>query len=187
MSAHDRARWDKIYRERSSQPVPPPDPLLLEFTPPIPEGQSHRALDLACGFGQNGLWLAAQGYTVDLMDISRVALSRARGEMASRNLRSANLLQVDLDEVEFEDEIYHLICVFRYLKRASFPYLVEAVLPGGRVIYETFNIRYLEIVPEFNPDFLLQPGELAAYFAGWQILHQADESHISQLVALKPD
>jgi tellurite methyltransferase len=186
MSAHDRVRWDKIYRERRRQPYPAPDPLLLAYAPPVAPEESKRALDLACGFGQNGLWLASQGYTVDLMDISRVALAEARAEMASRNLRAVNLLQVDLDGNEIQPETYDLLCIFRYLKRDSMPMLRAAIVSGGRFIYETYNINYLDLVPEFNTDFLLMPGELAAMFEGWRIIHSADETHISQIVALKP-
>ena len=125
MSAEDRIRWDDIYRERDHLPYPDPDPLLFEYTPPVDPESGLRALDLAAGMGQNGLWLASQGYTVDIMDISRVGLSRARGQMALHQLRNVNLLQVDLDELELEEESYQVVCVFRYLNRDFFPQAVE--------------------------------------------------------------
>lgn len=187
MSAHDRVRWDTIYRQRQHLAYPAPDPLLLNYTPVVPPDSGERALDLACGLGQNGLWLAEQGYVADLMDISRVALSRAREEMTSRNLRNVNLLQIDLDDLELEDELYALVGVFRYLKREFFAPLLGAVKPGGRLVYETFNLNYLDVVPGFNRAFLLEPGELAGFVPGWQLLHSSDEGHISQLVAVKPE
>lgn len=187
MSAQDRVRWDGIYRQRQQLPYPPPDPLLLEYTPPVPPDSEERALDLACGLGQDGLWLAEQGYIVDMMDISRVALSRAREEMTTRNLRNINLLQIDLDDLELEEEVYALVSIFRYLKREFFAPLLGAVKPGGRVIYETFNLRYLDILPGFNRAFLLEPGELAGYFSGWQLLQTSDEGYISQVVAVKAE
>jgi len=187
MSAQDRIRWDAIYRDLSHHPYPAPDPLLFDYTPPLNPGPEKRALDLAGGLGQNGLWLAAQGYTVDIMEISRVALSRARREMAARNLRNVNLLQVDLDDLYMEDEQYDLISVFRYLNRDVIRKAAATVAIGGRMIYETFNINYLDIVPKFNTSFLVMPGELKTFFAGWRILHEADVSHISQVVALRPE
>jgi tellurite methyltransferase len=187
MSAEDRIRWDAIYRERTSEVYPPPDPILFDYTPPVMPEQDVRALDLAAGCGQNGLWLATQGYTVDIMDISRAALLRAQAEMASRNLRNANLLPVDLDDVELPANFYDITCVFRYLKRDLFPQLRACVRPGGRIVYETLNVRYRMIVPDFNPAFLLEVGELAGYFADWKILHHVDEKHISQVVAKKPE
>jgi SAM-dependent methyltransferase len=187
VSAEDRIRWDSIYRERTKDEYPPPDPLLFDYTPPVTPGEECRALDLAAGSGQNGLWLAAQGYTVDVMDISRVALLRAHAEMASRNLRNANLLPVDLDTVELPANFYDVVCVFRYLKRDLFPQLRACIRPGGRILYETFNVRYRTIVPDFNPAFLLEMGELVGYFADWKLLFNSDDKHISRLVARKPE
>lgn len=186
MTAHDRVRWDAIFKQQVTRPFPAPDPLLLDYTPPVPPQRERRALDLACGFGQNGLWLAEQGYVTDLMDISRVALSRARQEMGIRNLRNVNILQVDMDDIDIEEETYHLICLFRYLKRSFMRKLRGAVIPGGRVIYETYNLHYLEQVPDFNADFLIEPGELPAMFEGWKIVHHDELDHISQIVAVKP-
>lgn len=85
MATQDRVRWDTIYRDRAERPLPPTAPLLLEYTPPV-TASPPRALDFACGLGQNGLWLAEQGYIVDLMDISRVALNRAQAEMVRRGV-----------------------------------------------------------------------------------------------------
>ncbi|MFW5748828.1 MAG: class I SAM-dependent methyltransferase [Chloroflexota bacterium] len=184
MSAKDRVRWDTHYRERLAKPYPQPDALLLEWTPHIDEGETGRALDVAAGFGQNGLWLAEQGYIVDLMEISRVALQRARSEMSMRNLRSINLLQVDLDSFDPEDQTYDIACVFRYLKRSLIPQLKAAVVPGGRIIYETFNLTYLDMVPEFNQDYLLEPGELQTMFHDWTILYSSEDDHVSKLVAV---
>jgi SAM-dependent methyltransferase len=182
-------RWDTIYQKRNGR-YPVPDPLLFEYTLPLAlyadQGIERRALDLACGVGQNGVWLASQGYIVDLMDISRVALMSARSEVEQRRLWNINLLQVDLDTVQLGRSVYDLVCVFRYLRRELFPQLVNTVRPGGRIIYETFNVRYLEEVPAFNPAFLLEPGELLSYFASWDILYCDEEYAISQLVAQKP-
>jgi SAM-dependent methyltransferase len=185
VAAQDRVRWDQVYKEHSNG-FPPPDPLLFEFTPPVLDEADHRALDVAAGIGQNGLWLAAQGYLVDMIDVSRVALLKAQDEMGRRQVRNVNLYQADLDIHEFVPNTYELVCVFRYLKRDLFPQLRSCVRPGGRILYETFNIRYLDSVPGFNPAFLLEIGELAGYFADWKILHNIDGKQMSSLVAIKP-
>lgn len=187
MSVDDRVRWDQVFRQRLSQPYPDPDPLLLHYTPPLEQETTHYALDLAGGFGQNGLWLAAQGYLTDIIDISRVALNRARQEMAIRNIRYANLLQIDVDGLRLEANHYDVVCVFRYLKRDLFPLIKLAVKPGGRIIYESFNLHYLEIVPGFNPKFLLDMGELATFFSDWNILYEEEEKHNSRVIAVKPE
>ncbi len=187
MSAEDRLRWDTIYRQRGQLPYPDPDPLLFEYTPPLTELNERRALDLAGGVGQNGLWLAEQGYTVDVVDISRMALLRGRSEMMARSLRNINFLQIDLEDHELKLSRYDLVSVFRYLNRDFFTQIRGCVRPGGRIIYETFNRLHLETAPQFSPEYLLEPGELAGYFADWKILHHADVGSHSRLVAIKPE
>jgi len=186
MSAEDRVRWDKIYRQRVKETYPNPNPILLQFTPAIESDQKHTALDLAGGVGQDAIWLAKQGYIVDLMEISRVALQRARTEMTSQNIRNINLLQVDVDTIDLDPDAYNLVTVTRYLQRDLFAPIKSSVKSGGRVIYDTFNVRYLELVPEFNKKFLLGIGELRSYFNNWQILHEEEEDHNSRIVAVKP-
>ena len=187
MSGADRLRWDEVYRDMESADYPPPDPMLFDYTPPITDQAEHRALDLACGMGQNGLWLASQGYVVDLLDVSRVALLRAHAEATKRGLRDINLYPVDLDLHELPQNYYEVVSVFRYLKRDLFPALRQTIRPGGRILYETFNRQYLQLVPAFNPAYLLEIGELLGYFADWQILTYAEDSHLSRIVAVKPE
>ncbi len=188
MAAKDRVRWDTIYRETTAYPYPDPNPLLFQYTPSVLGiERQHRALDLAAGLGQNGLWLAAQGYVVDLMDISRVGLKRAQEKAHERGLRSVNFLQVDLDEVTLEADAYDLICVFRFLDRRLFPQIRAAIRPGGRVIYETFNVHWAKRMPDVNRSFLLDEGELGGTFGDWKILRNLEAGYTSQLVAIKPD
>ena len=66
------------------------------------------------------------------------------------------------------------------------PQIRAAVKPGGRIIYQTFNTRYLAISPDMDPDYLLGVGELAGFFGDWKILRISEPEHISQLVAIKP-
>jgi 2-polyprenyl-3-methyl-5-hydroxy-6-metoxy-1,4-benzoquinol methylase len=203
MSVRERVRWDARYRDLNA-PYPDPDPLLFQFTPPaapligetaeIPlysmpfadERREARALDLAAGVGQNGLWLASQGYSVDLLDISREALRRAQSEAGKRGLRRVNFLQVDLDEAALQSEAYDVVCVFRYFQREVFPRIRACVRPGGRVIYQTFHTGYLREYPTFNPAFLAEVGELGGYFSDWQLLKSSDDDIQSQVVAIRP-
>jgi SAM-dependent methyltransferase len=188
MSDADRQRWDSRYRERANDPFPAPDPLLLQFAPSalVSRSARSRALDLACGRGQNGLWLAEQGYSADLIDISREALQIARAEAGRRGLRTVNFYCADLDALPLDTESYDLICVFRFLKRDLFPALRAAVKPGGRIVCETFHTGHLQCQPAFSRDHLLERGELAALFSDWRLLHQREDASAAQVVALKP-
>jgi tellurite methyltransferase len=187
MSAQDRLHWDTVYKERADHLPPAPDPLLFQFTPPLREPLSATALDLACGLAQNGLWLAAQGYVVSLIDVSRVALTHAQVEASRRNLRNVNFFQLDLDAAELKPESYDLVCVFRFLSRNLMPQIRAAIKPGGRIIFQTFNTRYLTSRPDMPTEYLLGIGELAGFFGDWKILHLNEPEQVSQLVAIKPE
>lgn len=69
---------------RGAYPTDPdPTPIQRRFIDDVPEG---RALDLATGTGRNALFLAGEGYTVDTVDKSRVALETARGTARHRGV-----------------------------------------------------------------------------------------------------
>ncbi|MEO1441838.1 MAG: SAM-dependent methyltransferase, partial [Chloroflexota bacterium] len=66
MTLKERNLWDSTYlRQGRVVNFPAPDPILFEYVPPMFEARPHRALDLACGYGQNAIWLATQGYDTD--------------------------------------------------------------------------------------------------------------------------
>ncbi len=185
MSARDRAKWNQTYQAKACSPYPHPDLLLLDYTP---AAQDHdaRALDLAGGRGQNGLWLASQGYIVDIMDISRVALDSAHEMMTERGLRNINLLAVDLETFTLPPDSYDIVCVFRFLNRRLFGDIANAVKSGGRVIYETFTLRHLDESPDFNPEYCLLDDELSAAFEGWRVLLNDSDGPTARFVARKP-
>src|SRR6478609_9919899 len=75
-AAAEAAEWDAKYRERdgaiwSGQPN---GRLIAEVADLVP----GRALDVGCGEGADALWLARRGWTVTAIDISDVAVARAR-------------------------------------------------------------------------------------------------------------
>jgi len=185
MSIRDRQHWDARFRALQDGPFPAPDPLNFQYTPP-PEGLEARALDLACGLGQNGLWLAEQGYSVDLLDISREALRRAQAEARRRGTRRVNFLQVDLDEAALRSEAYDVVCIFRYFQRDLFPRIRGCVAPGGRVICQTYTTGARAVMPEISADVLASEGELAGLFADWTVLRSSESDIMAQVVAVRP-
>ena len=56
--------------------------------------------------------------------------------------------------------------VTNYLHRPLFPALLDALAPGGVLLYETFALGNERYGRPSNPDFLLQPGELLELVRG---------------------
>ncbi|MDY0186868.1 MAG: methyltransferase domain-containing protein [Syntrophus sp. (in: bacteria)] len=171
-----------------------PNPLLVKFTPLLkaqePEGP---ILDLACGAGQNGLFLAGLNLPVILADRSREALEEARRSAEARGLQ-VQFWEIDLEtgENSLQEDYYRTIMVFRYLHRPLMPSLRQAIRRGGILIYETFTIEQPRYGRPHNPDFLLRPGELAGWFEDWEIIHSFEgllenpTRAMAQLVCRKP-
>ena len=84
MTAADRDKWDRRYDDGAYRDRSHPTRLLEAHSGDFPIG---RALDVACGAGRNALYLASLGFEVDAIDISEVALDRARESARGSSLR----------------------------------------------------------------------------------------------------
>ena len=58
------------------------------------------------------------------------------------------------------DRTFDAIVVTNYLHRPLFGHLIDALAPGGVLVYETFAAGNGSIGKPSNPAFLLEPGEL---------------------------
>jgi len=115
------------------------------------------------------------------------ALRQARADLLRQQIGGVNFILADLDHFPLPDRPYDLVYVFRFLDRSLFPAIRERVRPGGMVIYETLNLRRLEVSPDTNPEHMLQPGELLRHFPGWRVFAASDEGFLSGLVGIKPE
>jgi len=171
-----------------------PNPLLVKFSSLL-KGKDLQGpvLDLACGRGQNGLFLAGLDLPVILADGSPEALKEARGAAEERGLK-VEFWEINLETGEnpLPKEYYRGILVFRYLHRPLIPYLRQGIRKGGILIYETFTIDQPKYGRPHNPDYLLKTGELAGWFKDWEILHYFEgllenpPRAMAQIVCRKP-
>jgi SAM-dependent methyltransferase len=125
----DRQRWNRKYRRMDSREGA--STIVRRF---YHHASAGRALDIAAGDGRNALWLAQNGFTVDAVDISDVALSRCAG-------RHPALFPIcaDLDRFDIAPQRYNLIVNVRYLNRGLFPAIIKGLVPDGILIFETFR------------------------------------------------
>jgi SAM-dependent methyltransferase len=130
-------------------------------------------LDLACGKGQNGLFLAKKGLPITLCDSSAEALNRAKNSAEQADLK-VKIWRVDLEKGGINplgEKAYGAILVFRYLHRPLIPCIKKALVEDGILIYETFTIEQAKFGRPSNPDYLLKQGELKQWFRNWNIMH----------------
>jgi SAM-dependent methyltransferase len=149
-----------------------PSPFVAEWLPRVVAlvGGSANAIDLAMGRGRHVRQLARAGFRtfgVDVkLDAVRDAVAAARADgLVVRGWCA------DLTETRLPRERFAVVLVTRYLQRNLFPSIRTAVKVGGVVLYETFTVaqRRLGFGPT-SPDHLLEPGELARQFEGFEAL-----------------
>jgi SAM-dependent methyltransferase len=159
-----------------------------------PELKSYPVLDLACGDGHNGIFLAKKGFQVTFADRSAEALAQVRNRLEMEGV-AATLWHVDL-EIENADPLsgrtFSAVLVFRYLHRPLIPAIRKALMPGGILVYETFTEAQAQFGKPKNPDHLLKAGELLSWFRDWEVIYTFEgivsepPKATAQLVCRKP-
>jgi len=193
-SEDDLDHWNQKYREAPEAWLIPDPFLELAFSEYILPLFPHRgsALDLAGGAGRHAIWLAKQGWKVTLIDISETGVEQARqnaGPLAShirRVVEDLSGFKASLTEFEVAFEV---VMAFFYLQREIFSEIVQAVRPGGLLVYKTYTLAQAKLAggPK-NPAHLLDPGELLQMASGLRVLHYQEEvaeKATAELVARK--
>lgn len=164
----DAAEWDRKYERRELVYGEAPNTTLVEVATTIPRG---RALDLAAGQGRNAIWLATRGWTVDAVDFSSVALTRASrvAESAPRSVRERlTWIHADVTKLATEPN-YDLVLMF-YLhlppdeRRRAVSAAVSALKPDGILMilgHHSSNITDGVGGPQ-EAEILYTPEDLAA-------------------------
>ncbi|EMN1928654.1 SAM-dependent methyltransferase [Burkholderia ambifaria] len=102
----------------------------------VPAGGA--VLDVAAGGGRHARWFASHGHPVVALDADLEGAPWPLPAGAS----------------------FAAVIVTHYLHRPLWPHLLDAVAPGGVLIYETFAQGNETVGKPSNPAFLLAPGEL---------------------------
>ena len=147
-----------------------PSAWVARFAGVIPAG---RVLDLACGGGRHARLMAGLGLAVLAVDRDTEALAAASGP-------GIDALAFDLEHPAAASHpdwpllpgVFAGIVVSNYLHRPLMLPLLDSLVPGGVLIYETFAAGNGQFGKPSNPDFLLKPGELLEW------VNLRPESHV---------
>jgi tellurite methyltransferase len=161
----DRIKWDARYGGAG---------YLFSFTPSrflaqqielvCAQAPGRRALDIACGEGRNGIFLAQHGFEVTAVDISERGLAKGMERAAQVGVQ-VNFVCADLETYRLQER-YDLIINFNFLLRPLIPMLVDALAPGGLILMETI-MNSPSLLGWHTRSFLLDPGELQTIFSGF--------------------
>ena len=113
----------------------------------------HTALSVADGEGRNSVWLAEQGLKVTAVEISPVAVAKARKFAAGRNVavefQLADLLAANWPPAELENRYDWVVGIFiQFIGAEDRPRqlaaLKRATRPGGRILLLGYTPKQLE-------------------------------------------
>lgn len=168
----DQLKWDARYQDQTY--LRQVSETLSHFI--VGSGQGCLALDIACGQGQNSLFLAEKEFMVDALDISNIALKQFEHPLIRKQV-------VDFDHYRFQENHYDLILNFFFLERRLFPYMAGGLKPGGILLFETF-------LPDedhgTNPDHKLREQELLYSFLGLKVIYYHETKNRATLIAQRP-
>ncbi len=184
----DKSRWDKMYSKHKGYVFgKEPAAYLVEVLPVLPKG---KALDLGMGEGRNAIYLAKKGFNVDGVDISEVAIRKARRLAMEQGVRVKTII-ADLNKYQIESETYDVILDFYFLNRDLIPQIKKGLKKGGVVVYEDYTMAHLKYDKAQNKAYLLNQGELKELFKDFEIIKYREidngKEALASIVARKPN
>ncbi len=158
MAIKDKIKWNEKYTNNKSLLKKRPQSKKLSNAIKIVKG--NLALDVACGVGRNSIFLAQNGFEVEALDISSVALE----ELDKNNYKNIKTKQIDLESYCPKEDSYNLIVMTNYLDRNLIEKLYKALKKDGILFIETYMFHKENEKPASNPNFLLKENELKTFF-----------------------
>ncbi len=163
------AEWDATYAEQHTVWSGHPNAQLVAETSRLAPGT---ALDVGCGEGADAVWLAQRGWDVTAVDISAIALDRARGHALSAEV-NISFERADLVDTPPAPSSYDLVSAqFFHLpdppRQETYRGLGAAVRPGGHLL--VVGHYPSEHIGNDHPERLFTTGEIVELFADWHVV-----------------
>jgi SAM-dependent methyltransferase len=189
-----REDWNRRYAGAESLWSAKPNRFLVAEVAGLEPG---RALDLACGEGQNAVWLAGLGWEVTAVDYAEVAIAKGI-ERAAREGVAVDFHADDLLRYRPEARAFDLVLIL-YLhmpsdgRRLVLERAAAAVAPGGTLVLVGHDLLNLTegVGGPSDPDLLFTPDDVVAELHGLDLekaervlrdVHDADRPAIDALV-----
>jgi len=179
------ARWNMRYRDAGDDYLfgTEPNRFLAHRAGLLRNGRT--AVSVADGEGRNSVWLAEQGLEVTAVEISPVAVEKARRLASGRKLPIrflvADMLAPDWPSAEMHDAFDWVVGVFIQFVGAAnrarqFAAMKQLARPGGRILLQGYTPKQLEYRTGGPGDLenLYTRQILLDAFAGWEIEELVD-------------
>ncbi|MFW0783423.1 class I SAM-dependent methyltransferase [Gordonia sp. CPCC 206044] len=157
------AEWDERYRNADRLWTSDVNPALIAEVAELAAGT---ALDIGSGEGADARWLADQGWQVTAVDISQVAVDRAR-EIDPRDTITWLRADVSVDAIPGRDFGLVSLQYFPIARtdESTVRKILDAVGPGGHLLVVSHEAEGVRAHGR-NPDDYYQPADWASLVAG---------------------
>lgn len=172
--------WNARYRDAGDAYLfgTEPNCFLAQRAALFQSGQT--ALAVADGEGRNSVWLAGRGLHVSAIDISAVAIDKARrlaaGRKADVRFIQVDMLAPDWPPLALHDSFDWVIGIFIQFvgtaaRERQFAAMQQLTRPGGRILLHGYTPKQIEYATGGPSDVenLYTEEILRAAFAGWDI------------------
>lgn len=165
--------WDERYRAAPQMWSGEPNATLVAEVGDLRPGT---VLDVGCGEGADAIWLATRGWQVTAIDVSDIALQRARSAAGLSHV-DVTWMHLGLLDVPRPSDGFDLVCAHYAALRHSPDHgaeraLLAAVGPRGHLLV----VHHADVDVEeakahgFDPTEYVAPDEVAALLDdGWQV------------------
>lgn len=180
MSEKDRIRWDAAYADGDPDAGPALPQVFSGHADLFPVAGS--ALEVACGTGRAAVWLARRGLQVWGLDVSAVAITRARESAVRHGVAERCRFDVaDLDGGLPAGPPVDVVLCHRFRDPGLYPALAARLRPGGLLA-----ICVLSEVGASPGRFRAAAGELESVFAVLEPLAASEGDGQAWLMARAP-
>lgn len=168
--------WDKKFSSQQYIFGKSPAKFLADNFEYIPKGA--KVLDMGMGEGRNAVFLAKKGYKVTGVDISSVAVRKAKLLAKEYGVR-INGIVASMHEYNAKPNSYDAIICYYYVDRKLLEKIKKWLKPGGVLIYEahTLNQRLVSGYEHYKKEHLLKPKELLDLFTDMTVLKYEEPLH----------
>lgn len=184
----DKAFWNNFYSDVNS-PIPQTSKFLKESLHFLRKG---KAFEIACGTGWNAFYLAENGFEVEAIDFSNVAIEQAvkRNQDEGKNIDfKVQSLDFYLAPIQKYDTV--VITDFKCSNRIL-DEMKKGLVIGGTLLMECYTVNHVKHNPNgyIEVEDCYKPFELVRLLKDWNVLYYderiSNNDYRVRVLAIKP-